>query len=74
MSVATMQAASERAAQLIEDGFLSVAEAAAFLGVSRAKLYSLMENGEVRYAKFGKSRRIPRRALVEYGQRCLIGA
>jgi excisionase family DNA binding protein len=59
---------------LARDGFATVAEAAAFLGLSRAKVYLLMDSGELAYAKFGKSRRIPWRALREYGNRCLVGA
>jgi excisionase family DNA binding protein len=59
--------------EMVADGFLSVAAAAAFLGVSRAKLYQLMDAGELSYAKFGKSRRIPKRGLHEYAAKCLIG-
>ena len=33
-----------------------------------------MDNQELAYAKFGKSRRIPKLALLEYGQRCMVGA
>jgi excisionase family DNA binding protein len=60
------------AAELIDEGFVKVHEAAKFLAVCRAKLYQLMDSGELRYAKFGKSRRIPRRALVEYAERNLV--
>ncbi len=42
----------------IDEGLLRITEASRFLGVSRSKLYSLMETGEVAYVKFGKSRRI----------------
>jgi excisionase family DNA binding protein len=59
-------------ADLAQDGFVSVREAGKFLGLSRAKIYSLMDSGELRYAKFGKSRRVPRRALAEYAQRCIV--
>ena len=34
-------------AHLVGDGLLTVQEAAPFLGVSRAKLYALMEAGEI---------------------------
>jgi excisionase family DNA binding protein len=58
----------------VSDGLLSVAEAAHFLSISRAKLYSLMDAGDLAYAKIGKSRRIPRRALVEFAERHLVCA
>jgi excisionase family DNA binding protein len=54
-------------------GFVTVPEAARYLAVSRAKLYAMMDAGDVRYAKFGKSRRIPVEALRELGERCLVG-
>jgi excisionase family DNA binding protein len=58
---------------LTADGFADAHEAATFLGLSRSSVYKLMETGELPYAKFGKSRRIPWRALREYAARCLIG-
>jgi excisionase family DNA binding protein len=59
--------------QVYQDGFATVAEAAKFLGLCRAKVYQLMEQGELPFAKFGKSRRIPWRGLVDYGARCMVG-
>jgi excisionase family DNA binding protein len=59
---------------LMEDGLVDVAEAAKFLRVSRAKLYLMMDAREIPFCKFGKSRRIPRRALIEYAKRCLVVA
>jgi len=57
---------------LLGDGFATVAEGARFLGLCRAKVYQLMEQEELRYAKFGKARRIPWRALLEYSARCMV--
>ena len=57
---------------VIEDGFVKVPEAARFLNLSRAKVYLLMDAGELAYAKFGRSRRIPRRALMQYASHCLV--
>jgi excisionase family DNA binding protein len=54
-------------------GFVTVPEAAHLLRLSRAKVYSLMDAGELAYAKFGKARRIPREALEAYVRRCLVG-
>jgi excisionase family DNA binding protein len=61
-------------ASVIEDGFADVPEAARFLKVSRSKVYMMMDNKELPYAKFGRSRRIPRKALMEYARSCLVGA
>jgi excisionase family DNA binding protein len=58
---------------MVEGGFVSVPEAARFLGLSRAKLYLLMDKQELAYAKFGKSRRIPRAALLTYAKSCMVG-
>jgi excisionase family DNA binding protein len=57
---------------LVDCGFADVATAAAFLGISRSKVYMLMESGELPYAKFGKCRRIPRRALHDFARACLV--
>jgi excisionase family DNA binding protein len=58
---------------LVEDGFGTVAEAATFLGICRAKLYLMMDAGELVYAKIGKSRRIPWRALKKLAAESLVG-
>jgi len=56
---------------LTEDGFADVQEAAEFLSMSRSSVYKLMESGELRYAKFGKARRIPWKALHLFAERSL---
>ena len=53
-------------ADLVADGLCTVAEAAAFLGVSRTFLYSEMDAGRLVFAKLGRARRLPRRALMNY--------
>jgi excisionase family DNA binding protein len=58
--------------ELVEGGLMTVKEAAVFLGLSAAKLYALMESGDLVYCKIGRSRRIPRRALVKLAARNLI--
>jgi excisionase family DNA binding protein len=58
---------------LTDQGFASVREAAAYLSVARSTVYLLMTSGELRYAKFGKSRRVPWRALKDYAERHLVG-
>jgi excisionase family DNA binding protein len=44
---------------LAADGFADVHEAAEYLSMSRSSVYKLMESGDLKYAKFGKARRIP---------------
>jgi excisionase family DNA binding protein len=65
---------SPQRSDLVDDGFADVNEAAAYLGLARSSVYKLMDSGALRYAKFGKSRRVPWRALREYARSCLIGA
>lgn len=57
---------------LVEDGAFTIPGATEFCGLSRSKLYDLMESGQLVYSKIGRSRRIPKRALVQlmaYGLR-----
>jgi excisionase family DNA binding protein len=57
---------------LVADVLVDVKEAAKFLALSRSKVYGLMEQGELPFAKIGKSRRVPRKALVELARKCLV--
>jgi excisionase family DNA binding protein len=59
---------------MIRDGFANIDDAGKFLRLSRATLYKLMENGSLAYAKMGRARRVPWRALHEYAQKSLVGA
>ena len=58
---------------LVTEGLLTVKEAAAFLSISRSKLYELMDHGELPFVKIGRSRRVPRQAVVELAARGLRG-
>ena len=58
---------------VVAEGLARVPEAEKFLGISRAKLYALMDAGDLAYAKVGRSRRIPWVALREYAAKCLVG-
>ena len=58
---------------LVADGLMTIQEAAEFLSVSRSKLYELMDNGELIFVKLGRSRRIPRRALIDLAASGLHG-
>ncbi len=62
-SIAATEDPRER---LVTDGVVNVEEARRFLNCSRTTLYTLMDSGELDYLKFGRNRRIPRRALIEF--------
>lgn len=47
------------------DGAMTVAQALVFSGIGRTRLYRLMADGELPYARVGTRRLIPRRALVD---------
>lgn len=64
---------TEKGSALVSDGLLSIGEAMAFLSISRSTLYELMDHGKLPYAKIGRSRRIPRRALVDLAAANLHG-
>jgi excisionase family DNA binding protein len=65
-------AVHEPAYQVVQDGLVTVKQAATFLGISVAKTYTLMSRGELPYVKLGRSRRIPRKALVELAAQNLV--
>jgi excisionase family DNA binding protein len=55
-------------------GLASVKDAERYLGLSRATIYQLMEKGELRYAKIGRSRRIPWSALEQLVEKSMVAA
>lgn len=59
--------------ELVNSGLATVKEVSGFLSVSRAMIYKLMETGQLRYVKIGRSRRIPRLSMRELAKQCLIG-
>jgi excisionase family DNA binding protein len=58
---------------VVADGLMSVPEAVSFLSLSRSTLYNLMDGGRLVYVKFGRARRIPRRAVCELAAANLRG-
>ncbi len=52
---------------------LTIREAAGFLRLSRSTIYLFMDRGLLPFAKFGRTRRIPKRALVELAAAHLEG-
>jgi excisionase family DNA binding protein len=63
----------ETRCEIVAEGLLTVREAADFLSVSRTTLYQMMDDGLLCFVKRGRSRRIPRRAVVELAARQLKG-
>jgi excisionase family DNA binding protein len=63
----------EERAALVADGLWTIPEAADFLRISRSRLYDLMNSGELAFVKLGRSRRLPRRAVVDLATRGLCG-
>ena len=47
-------------------GFMTVAEVAKHLGVSRSTVYQLCERGELRHVRVSNAIRVPRTAVVAY--------
>lgn len=55
----------------VADGAMSVAQARAFTGDSRARLWQLMDAGVLEWFHQGRDRRITRKSLVEYLARAM---
>ena len=58
---------------LVADGLMTIKEAAEFLRLSRSSVYALMDHGELAFVKLGRSRRIPKRGVIELAARGLRG-
>ncbi len=59
--------------ELMTQGLMRVPEVARFLALSRAKIYELMNRGELPWVKLGRARRIPRAAVVRLAAERLCG-
>ena len=57
---------NEDVADLAEVRFLTVAEVAAIMRVSKMTVYRLVHGGELPAARVGRSFRVPRRAVEEH--------
>jgi excisionase family DNA binding protein len=55
-----------------ERGLATVKQAAGYLGLSVAKVYAMMTEGELAFVKLGKSRRITWEALEQLVRRCTV--
>jgi excisionase family DNA binding protein len=67
-----MSATAADLQSLAREGFATIPAAKEFLSISRSALYGLMNKGQIRYAKVGKSRRIPWAALHRFAEACLV--
>ena len=59
--------------EVCADGAVPVAEACRLLGIKRTYAYDLMERGELRYAKIGKRRVVPRAEITRFLAAHLVG-
>ncbi len=60
---------------LLTDGrrkYYSVSEVKDYLGLSRSKVYQLVESGEIGASKFGGSLRISRDEVLRYEERAKL--
>jgi excisionase family DNA binding protein len=58
---------------IFDQGNLTVRQASTFSGLGRSTLYGYMDAGRLLYVKVGAARRIPRRALIEFLEKHLVG-
>jgi excisionase family DNA binding protein len=66
--------AEEARQELLSEGLCGIEEARRYLAVSRTTLYEIMNSGDLAYVKFGRNRRVPRRALRAFAEKQLVGA
>jgi excisionase family DNA binding protein len=72
MTTATAATMEQPQQAMVRDGFAEVSEAQQYLRLSRATIYNLMESGALRFARFGRTRRIPWASLRDYAARNLV--
>lgn len=56
-----------------ERALRTVNEVADFLSVSRSKVYSMMDDGDLPYVKFGKSRRVVWDDVLRLIEQSIVG-
>lgn len=57
--------------QLVEEGCLTVNEAAKLMGLGRTKVRELIADGTLAHVRYGRAVRVPRRAVTKYMAKCL---
>ena len=65
--------ASRATDDLLDEGMLTVNEAAELLNLSRSKVYQLLAAGRLTSQKIDRTRRIPKRALLDFMRAHLQG-
>ncbi|MBI5493750.1 MAG: helix-turn-helix domain-containing protein [Deltaproteobacteria bacterium] len=63
---------TDRAA-LVEAGLISIEQACELSSLGRTTIYAAMTTGELRFARIGRARRIPRRALLDWLAAHVVG-
>ena len=58
--------------RLLERGFADITEVQAYLKLSKATVYNLMESGALDYAHFGRRRRVPWESVYAYANQNLV--
>jgi len=59
-------------AKMVEEGFVTVREAAQFLAISRNHLYLLIRGGVISHSKHGGRIVVPRFAMKQYAKERLV--
>lgn len=66
---------TRRERELVEGGFASVTAAAAYLAISKSRMYELLHSGAISYSKHGNKLVVSRAALCRYAaMRLQIGS
>lgn len=59
-------------AELVADGLMTMAEVCRFLAVGKTTAYEMVGDGRLPSVRIGTSRRVPRRAVVEFASARLV--
>jgi len=57
---------TRRERELVNEGFMRVTDAAAYLAISKSRVYELLHSGSISYSKHGNKLVVSRAALREY--------
>jgi excisionase family DNA binding protein len=60
--------------RMAAEGFASIPEAQKYLNLSRSSIYRLMDDNQLAFARFGRSRRIPLAALRSFAAASIVAA
>jgi len=66
-------AAKKTKKSISESGYMSIDDVGEFLSVSRSTVYLLLNTGAIPSAKFGRNRRIPRQAVIDFTEQKMNG-